>query len=174
MTVPERATMTDEPTSLQLAEYEQLKGEQRQRMTTRDNMVYATFTALGASAAFGLSDQSHHIVLLVMPLVCYALGWTYLRNNHKIKAIGRYLSTLFISWETHRLHENGRRRRKVIQLSVDLIVFVVTGVVAVVLFWRTGQDNVATAVVSIGEVGLLTVLSVEFVLNSDILFKAPS
>lgn len=163
-----------ELSQIQIAEYEQLKSEQRTRITIRDNLVYATFIALGSAMAFSLSasNTSGFLTLLAVPLVCFALGWTYLRNNHKISTIGRYIAqTMECSWETHRITVKGRRRKKVIQLSVDLIVFVVTGLAAIVMYWSSNSVSFIPFGVSLVEVVLLILLAYEFALNSDILFE---
>lgn len=166
--------MTEQTVTLRdfrVAEYEQLKAEQRTRIGIRDNLVYGTLTALGASAVFASTTSRGGLALLVVPLVCVALGWTYLRNNAKISAIGRYLAGVFPdSWETHRVSEPGRRRRKVVQLLVDVIVFVVTGAAALVLFVASGQGTALTLLFAAGDCLLLLLLAVEFVSNSDILF----
>lgn len=166
--------MTEQTTTLhdfRLAEYEQLKAEQRTRIGIRDNLIYGTLTALGASAVFASTTSHGALALLVVPLVCFALGWTYLRNNAKIAAIGRYLGQVFPdSWETWRVYKPGRRRRKVVQLLVDVIVFVVTGAAALVLFLSSGKDTGFTLIFIASDGLLLLLLAVEFVTNSDILF----
>lgn len=167
---------TPEITPLQIAEYEQLKSEQRTRRSTRDTLIYATLTALGASTAMSLpiTNRAGTLTLLMVPLICFALGWTYLRNNHKIAAIGRYLATLNPdSWDTRRLHETGRRRRKIIQLTTDTLLFPSTGMTALALFWAAGPHTTITGLCTLAEIGLLLLLTTEFITHSDILFTRP-
>ena len=161
---------------IEVAEYEQLKSEQRTRITIRDNLIYATFIALGSAMAFSLSagNTAGFTTLLAVPLVCFALGWTYLRNNHKIASIGRYIAQTFpCEWETHRLLIKGRRRMKILQLLVDLTVFVFTGLFALGLYWGSSAIGAFPLVVSFTEVALLTLLASELVRHSDVLFKTP-
>jgi hypothetical protein len=72
-------------------EYDKLKDEQIQRIGFRDNMIYVNLIAVGAVAAFAVSDVAYLHVLFVIPWVCFVLGWTYLVNDEKISAIGRYV-----------------------------------------------------------------------------------
>lgn len=74
-----------------LHEYEKLKEEQAQRIGFRDNMLYVTLGVFGAILSFALSGKSNYYALLVIPWVCLILGWTYLVNDEKITAIGRYI-----------------------------------------------------------------------------------
>jgi hypothetical protein len=77
-----------------LAEYKLLKEEQRSRITVRDNLIYATFTALAAVVFFAFGrDPAHPAMLLLLPVVCLVFGWTYLSNDTKISDIGRYFRT---------------------------------------------------------------------------------
>jgi hypothetical protein len=74
-----------------LHEYNKLKDEQIQRIGFRDNMIYVNLVAVGGAAAFSVSDVARLHVLLVIPWICFVLGWTYLVNDEKISAIGRYV-----------------------------------------------------------------------------------
>jgi hypothetical protein len=68
-----------------LAEYKQLKDEQRARIGVRDNLIYATFTALAAVAVFAFGGVSpRYPALLLLPPACIVLGWTYLSNDRKV------------------------------------------------------------------------------------------
>lgn len=86
--------MTSLQGEIYLAEYKLLKEEQRSRITVRDNLVYATFTALAAVVFFAFGrDPAHPAVLLLLPVVCLVFGWIYLANDTKISDIGRYFRT---------------------------------------------------------------------------------
>lgn len=151
-----------------LAEYSELKNEQRTRMTIRDSLPYYTFAALGASLGFGLNNKSLSIILLAVPLICYTLGWTYLRNNAKISEIGKYIAqTTHAGWETHRLTVNGRQRTHIMQLSVDLTMFITTGFIAIGIYWTT-NPNPLTFLTSIVELAMLVILGIEFVRQADL------
>ena len=79
-----------------LHEYNKLKDEQIQRIGFRDNMIYVNLVAVGGVAAFAVSDATYLYVLLVIPWVCFVLGWTYLVNDEKISAIGRYIRLVLV------------------------------------------------------------------------------
>ena len=71
---------------------------------------------------------------LLLPWVCLILGWTYLINDEKISAIGKYIRLTLIEkikecishhteiesifdWEIAQRNGRGHRRRKIEQLS---------------------------------------------------------
>ena len=70
-----------------LAEYDKLKTEQTQRIGFRDNLPYVTLCLFGGTIAI---TTTNYYALLVVPWICLILGWTYLVNDEKISAIGRY------------------------------------------------------------------------------------
>ena len=74
-----------------LAEYERLKDEQKTRIGFRDNLIYATLASIAAVVAATLSSRGNNALLLLIPPVCLLLGWTYLVNDEKVSAIGRYI-----------------------------------------------------------------------------------
>jgi hypothetical protein len=126
-------------------EYEQLKEEQRLRISTRDNLVYATIGALALIVGAALQSGSTSLLLLVPP-VCVILGWTYLANDDRITAIGAYVRDVLgpelvrlssaeielFAWERRHREDDGRRLRKACQLTVDLLLFCITAVAALV------------------------------------------
>jgi len=83
--------------------------------------------------------------------VCLVLGWTYLVNDEKISAIGKYIRLTLaekikehtghtdvesiFGWETVHRSDSRRQRRKIEQLIVDQITFVISGIVALIAFW---------------------------------------
>jgi hypothetical protein len=83
----ERVTLGD----LLLAEYQALKEEQRGRIGFRDNLLYAMLAAIAASMAAVLQAKGRLELLLLLPPVSVLLGWTYLANDEKISAAGRYV-----------------------------------------------------------------------------------
>jgi hypothetical protein len=129
-------------------EYEQLKEEQRLRISTRDNLVYATIGALALLVGAVLQSGSTSSLLLAPP-VCVVLGWTYLANDDRITAIGTYVRDVLgpelvrlssaeielFAWERRHREDDGRPLRKACQLSVDLLLFCVTAVAALVIAW---------------------------------------
>ena len=179
--------MSEKDSSLEvlLAEYTCLKSEQAQRIGFRDNLLYVTLGVFGAAVSFAVSNPSNYYALLVIPWVCLILGWTYVVNDEKISAIGRYiryklvdkvkeltgyeeLETLF-GWEIAHRDDRHRRRRKIQQLIVDEITFVASGIIALAAFWLlVPQPPVGVMVISWLELLLLVVLGVEIFTYADL------
>lgn len=179
--------MGDQDSSLEvlLAEYKCLKSEQARRIGFRDNLLYVTLGLFGTIVSFAVSDPSHHYALLIIPWVCLILGWTYVVNDEKISAIGRYiryklvykvkkhtgheeLETLF-GWEIAHRSDKHRVRRKIQQLIVDEIAFVCSGAIALMAFWfLVPQSPVGVTVLSWVEMLLLIVLGVEIYIYADL------
>jgi hypothetical protein len=163
-------------TPLEVAQYEQLKAEQRDRMKIRDRLPYVTFVALGGAIALSVSGSGivRSSVFLAVPLICLILGWTFLRNNDKIAEIGRFIRETYpeCRWESYRFGINGRRRKKIIQLIVNLIQFVVIGYIALGVFWSSLNIGIMSGLASGVEVILLAILAVEFIRISDVFFIA--
>jgi hypothetical protein len=147
-----------------LAEYNQMKTEQHDRIGVRDNLLYATMTAIaGVLAAVG---AGHGITyLLLVPPVCLVLGWTYLANDEMISAIGRYVRdelaprlaevtaspVPLLNWEHGTRHDPVWRSRKAGQLIVDLLAFAVPPAAAVTAYWISQPGRVLLLAVSAAE-----------------------
>jgi hypothetical protein len=141
--------MADESDVL-LTEYEQVKKEQQGRIAHRDNLLYTTLAAMAAVGAAVIS--THQIaVLLALPPVAVLLGWTYLSNDSKVTALGLYVrdqlaprlaavtsarGDLF-GWEHANRAGRWRRYRKAMQLVVDLLVFSLAPIAALIVWWAT-------------------------------------
>lgn len=154
MAKPQEAHLLD----FYISEYEKLKQEQIARIGFRDNLIYATLIALTAVVSIVADDTARIPVLLVLPMVCITLGWTYLVNDEKISAIGRYIrlsfsdkvselikskETVLFGWEIAHRSDNRRGSRKVIQFFVDEFVFVLPGLVAILTFWLNTSSNLS-------------------------------
>lgn len=154
-----------------LQEYDKLKGEQAQRIGFRDGMIYTTLGAFGALLAFVVTNNLNYYALLIAPWICVILGWTYLVNDEKISAIGRYIrkdlsqkiteiiteseptesnstnnqeyddSQTLFGWEIFHRSDDKRIRRKYEQLIIDEITFVFSGLTALFYFWFS-VDNI--------------------------------
>jgi hypothetical protein len=139
---------SEELLKVYLFEYHSLKNEQAQRIGFRDQLLYAMLVAFGGVSGYALGHTEHLTILLVLPWLCFILGWTYVVNDEKISAIGRYLrldlsqriSTLtlvsvetLLGWETGHRSDPHRKSRKIYQLLVDEIAFVGSGILALVL-----------------------------------------
>ncbi len=141
---------------LYLSEYDKLKHEQTQRMGFRDNLIYANLIAITGVVSIVADDLVRIPVLLVLPIICIALGWTYLVNDEKISAIGRYIRYILIEnireaiqskgqnifgWEVAHRSDKRRMSRKMIQFIVDELVFVIPGFIAILIFWLNTAAN---------------------------------
>jgi hypothetical protein len=165
-----------------LEEYRQLKGEQISRIGFRDNLIYVTLTAFGAIISFTVTTESGYISLLVIPWICLILGWTYLNNDEKITTIGRYIKdelklkllneksidNQIFGWENYHSTNKGRKRRKINQLFIDLITFVVPGVISIVAFdYLSTIDDFYISTLIIVEIIFLIYLFIEILIHSN-------
>jgi nucleoside 2-deoxyribosyltransferase len=131
-------------------EYQMLKDEAIKRIGFRDNLIYVMLVAIGAVASFGVSKAENSYALLIIPWVCVILGWTYLANDEKISHIGAYIRRPLVEkitrslgqsgeevfgWEVFHRSDKGRLRRKILQFTVDLFTFCISGLVAITAFW---------------------------------------
>jgi hypothetical protein len=166
-------------------EYDKLKSEQTQRIGFRDNLLYVTLGLIGTIISLAVSNTANYYALLVIPWVCLILGWTYLINDEKITAIGRYIRyTLtekvkeqtghtdiesIFGWETAHRSDNRRKRRKIEQLIIDEITFVLSGIVAVICFWvLVPNAPLAINILASLEILLLLVLGIEIIIYADL------
>lgn len=179
--------MSDQDKILEIIfkEYDKLKSEQAQRIGFRDNLLYVTLGLFGTVISFAVSNPSNYYALLVVPWVCLILGWTYVVNDEKISAIGRYIryklvdkvkehtgyedmETLF-GWEIAHRSDKHRKRRKIQQLIVDEITFVFSGIIALSAFWfLVSQPPLAVTILSWAELVLLILLGVEIFIYADL------
>ncbi len=178
--------MSDQDSALEvlLAEYNCLKTEQAQRIGFRDNLLYVTLGVFGAVVSFAVSDPSHYFALLVIPWVCLILGWTYVVNDEKISSLGRYIRytltdkvkeltnlepQILFGWETAHRSDKHRKRRKIQQLVIDEITFVLSGIAALMVFWfLVPQPPLGLTLLSWVELLLLIALGVETYIYADL------
>lgn len=160
-------------------EYEHLKEEQRLRISTRDNLVYTTLGALALVIAGAIETRSP-IMLLLLPPVCLVLGWTYLTNDDRITAIGLHiqktitpelvrlgdLSTEVFSWEPHHRLDRRRRSRKTLQLAIDLVLYCLTAIVALIITWIHTPHSTGLALLVLLETGITSILAFHFIRNA--------
>jgi hypothetical protein len=181
-----------------LQEYDKIKLEQISRIGFRDNLLYVTLAALGGILSFVLSQVSEqrYYALLVIPWVCLILGWAYLINDDKITRIGQYCQErLAVSitqeiertntsssissnitgysifgWEEFNKKSPRRRRRKLQQLFIDEIVFVIPGILAVAAFTLLiHQLHWSIQILCFMEILLMILLGVEIIAYTDLL-----
>jgi NADH:ubiquinone oxidoreductase subunit 3 (subunit A) len=164
---------------IHLAEFEKLKQEQIQRIGFRDNLIYANLIAITGVISVAAGDVEKPAVFLVLPLANLTLGWTYLVNDEKISAIGRYfrndltprlqkllpsIDNLLAGWEIVNRAADKRRVQKIIQFIIDVVVFTVPGWIAIALFWLKVPLQSWIHWASLGEALLLLALFVLFVI----------
>ncbi|MEW2386906.1 hypothetical protein AB0933_00945 [Streptomyces venezuelae] len=163
-----------------LVEYEQLKAEQKSRITFRDNLVYALLAATAAVIAATIPSTARTALLLLLPPLSVLLGWTYLVNDEKISAIGQYIRTELtpalaavvegdgiFGWEAAHRRDERRAARKRLQLAVDLLAFCVSPAAALTVFWIHGHLTWPLVTVSLVESTALVALGVQIVLYAD-------
>ena len=169
-----------------MEEYKALKAEQGRRIGFRDNLLYVTLGLFGAIASVALGNPPNPSALLVIPLVCLTLGWMYLVNDEKISAIGQYIRlglddriqglmggsaderSLF-GWETAHRDDKRRKRRKLEQLFIDEVTFVVSGLLAIAIFCVMAKPvTIALGILCAIEGLLLIALGIEIVIYADL------
>ncbi len=176
----------DQTIVILLEEYKTLKAEQSKRIGFRDNLLYVTLGLFGAITSFALASTQGHYAFLVIPWLCLIMGWTYVVNDEKISAIGRYIrhtlddrlcalmggaadSEHLFGWETAHRDDTRRKSRKYLQLLIDEITFVFSGLLALLVFWLlVPQVATPTIILIVVEVLLLLGLGIEIVLYADL------
>jgi len=166
-----------------LNEYVKLKDEQIARMRFRDNLLYMTLVAFGGVISYAMSHPLHYYTFLVLPWVCLILGWTYLINDEKISAIGRYIRLtmtenlgelvnkkpeLLFGWEIAHRDDKWRKSRKILQLLIDEMIFCLSGLVALGFFWELGAKSWGAISILIIEGILLCVLGLWIFIYADL------
>ncbi|MFG2572223.1 hypothetical protein [Streptomyces sp. NPDC048481] len=157
---------------LLLAEYQSVKDEQKARIGFRDNLLYVTLAVVAAVAA-AAAQAGQTAMLLALPPVCVVLGWTYLVNDEKISAVGRYVrqelgprlaelagTDAAFRWETYHRGDARRVSRKIVQCVVDLLAFCVVPLAALAVYWCGGQVTTGLLVLSFAEAAAVTGLGV--------------
>ncbi len=160
---------------LLLAEYDRIKEEQKARIGFRDNLLY--FTLAASTAVLAITVQSRHPqLLLALPVICLVLGWTYLVNDEKISAIGRYVRErlgprltelsgardVVFGWEGYHRGDADRTTRKRLQTAVDLFTYVAFPIACVIAFWSSAAVHPQLLIVSIVETIALAMLAWQF------------
>ncbi|SER32577.1 hypothetical protein SAMN04487983_1014138 [Streptomyces sp. yr375] len=157
---------------LLLAEYQSVKDEQKARIGFRDNLLYVTLAVVAAVAA-AAAQAKQASMLLALPPTCVVLGWTYLVNDEKISAIGRYVrgelgprlaqltgTDVAFRWESYHRDDAGRVTRKAVQCVVDLVAFCVVPLAALVVYWVGGPVTAGLLALSLVEAGAVAALGV--------------
>lgn len=168
-------------------EFEHLKEEQRLRISTRDNLIYATLGSQALVVAAAL-QAAKPVMLLLLPPACVILGWTYLVNDDRVTAIGRHIEIVIVpeltrlvkppvevfSWERRHRSDRHRRSRKAWQLVVDLLVFCVPALAALVVGWRSGQLSTIFALVSQVELAGTILFGIKIAVEARVQVNTPA
>jgi len=181
----EKAKQDERWLGLLLDEYRALKSEQLSRIGFRDNMIYTTVAAVGGLVAVALGgigkSEAFYEAFLLIPWVTAILGWTYLVNDDKITSIRQYIDeelrpriremlpegTSPLDWETYHRKDARRSERKGVQLAIDLITFVVSGVGALAAYlFKAPRDATSYGYAGV-EALLLLFLAYQFVTYSS-------
>jgi hypothetical protein len=171
---------------LLVAEYEAIKKEQQMRIGFRDNLIYATLVSVATVIIAALHFGYHARLLLLLPPAVIILGWTYLVNDEKISAIGRYIrremaprlkeltreNSLVFGWEGAHRDDPHRTSRKYLQLCVDLFTFCLPGLIVIIAYWIEGPITPLLMVLSVIELGGTLVLASQIIIYAD-LAKGP-
>jgi hypothetical protein len=166
---------------LLLVEYERLKDEQKSRIMFRDSLLYATLASMATVIGATINSPRYIGLPLLLPPVCLVLGWTYLVNDQKVSAIGRYIreelaprletlvggDVVVFGWEVSHRTDRHRESRKLLQLTIDLVTFCVPPVGAIVVFWLRGGLTVALTVVSAAELVAVIILGLQIIRYLD-------
>ncbi|WP_240045360.1 hypothetical protein [Streptomyces sp. L-9-10] len=160
---------------LLLAEYDRIKEEQKSRIGFRDNLLY--FTLAASTAVLAITIQNRHAqLLLAIPVICLVLGWTYLVNDEKISAIGRYIRDRLgprlaelsgargsvFDWEVYHRSDANRTTRKRLQSAVDLFTFFALPMTCLIAFWSSHTIHHLLLIVSLVQTAALAVLGWQF------------
>lgn len=142
---------TDLEASTAVWEYWALKQEQLMRIGDRDNYVYAQVLAIGAIFGFLLKGQAPWPAAFAVPFVSGVLASLYVANDQVITQIGDYIqhdlsariveaapsARVPFGWESFRLRDPRRQRRKKWEAASLKGVFLLPSVVAMLLtVWR--------------------------------------
>ncbi len=165
-----------------VAEYKELKAEQRDRMGLRDGLVYAALGSQAAVVATILAGKAGSELLLALPAVAFVLGMVRLAAADKTAEIRRYIRgpvrqnvvallgdvpfTPF-GWESH--PSPRRAARRLGQLVSDLVVFVAVpaGGLTHLIALPAPMAGLAVAA-AVGDLILLVLLAVEILQRADL------
>ncbi|MEN3612662.1 hypothetical protein AAH979_24305 [Plantactinospora sp. ZYX-F-223] len=162
-------------------EYDRLKEEQNHRIGTRDNLMYATLVSI-AGVVVGTYQAESVDLLLLLPPVCVVLGWTYLVNDEKVSAIGRYIRAdlgprlgalvgagqPIFQWEGSHRSDRRRRSRKIFQLATDLTTFCLPGMIAIIIRCIAGDLSILSAAVATVEIIMVLFLAQQIMVYADL------
>lgn len=145
-----------------ITEYSTLKSEQLARIKIRDNFIYISLGIFGTIFSFSMfnigtsvtSDKS--MVLLLIPTVSFILSWFYIDNDEKVSQIGKYIrkeltpkikefldtdDSMIFGWESYHRSDHKRITRKTLQVTIDVITFVLPAVVSIYAYYTLNPES---------------------------------
>ncbi|WP_165958752.1 hypothetical protein [Actinomadura sp. KC345] len=129
-----------------VADSNQLKNEQNNRIGYRDRLVYTAF-AVAAGAVYAISQGASPLVLLGLVPAVLSLGWIYQANDTKVSEIREYVRSELaprtqellpeganpFGWESWHRDRPGRWITRTGHLAVTLAIFCVLPATALVM-----------------------------------------
>jgi len=176
--------VSDINAQIYLIEYQKLKDEQSKRIGFRDNLIYVMLAAFGAIFSY-VSNQPSKDALLVVPIINFIIGWTYINNDLKVSQISNYVKDILaiklgsstkpssddvFLWETYLKKQSHRSFRKFIQKFVDLFTFVGTGLLSIVNYYLSNMNGISTNFITfmVLDLFLLLIIAVTYLQLSKI------
>ena len=170
-----------------MEEYSKLKDEQRSRIGFRDNLIYVTLVCIGAILSYVTRDPKNYYALLILPISNFILGLTWLLNDEKITSIRKYIQNNLTScinellesndsnifaWENSHRKEKNRMWRKIFQLLANELLYCISGLFSVFLFFHYSQTTLfivsKVSILVCFEIILLIIIGINIFIYSDI------
>lgn len=163
-----------------IAEFQALRTEILQRTNLQWSIFAFQLTAAGVVYSFALSNSSHTIILLILPVITYALTGRYVSQNIAIDKSARYIRKIIevkmndsLNWETWHM-DQPPKMRTLTWLTPLFLVFPGVSVTALASVaphvWATSNFSVGKRVllVTIWLVGVvITGLSFQLIAGPD-------
>jgi hypothetical protein len=123
----------------ELAEFSALRQEIEYRTNAQLALISLNLTAVGTLAGFFLSNQADPLLLLLLPILCPAIGMLWLDHAFTIQNIGGYIKDhLGFGWEEL---VRTQERRKILRFFVFgtpiLLMFAGVPVFALIFPWSS-------------------------------------
>jgi hypothetical protein len=132
-------------TDFLLSEFAALRQEIAQRSTAQHTLLNLNITAIATVIGFILSGNGRELLLLVVPLPCFALGTLYFDHGRCIDRIGLYIdehltpvarevsnNSAVLEWESRVREDQNSWLGRLVWAGPIFLAFVGAGVVAVV------------------------------------------
>lgn len=130
-------------------DFSELKSEQIERIKQRDSFVNLSIVSVGVmvSATFS-GDTIRYPILLAVPWVSIAFGWSFILNDVKISRLALYFSQVSSGSRDEEDWENWRARQRstwlenpVIGAFVQFLTFFCPGVAAIIVYFFARIDE---------------------------------